>query len=82
MKLTDMRLRQLIQEEVESFNETKVIVQEEDQLDLSKLAPMADKASENIMKMLDDLSLKAANGDEAVATAVKKVIIAKLSAEG
>ena len=82
MKLTDVRLRQIIKEEISSFNEAKVIVQEEDQLDLSKLAPLADKAASDVLKMLDDLALKAAGGDEGVAGAVKKVIIAKLSAEG
>ncbi len=80
MKLTEARIKQIIKEELEAFNEAPL--EEADQLDLTKLAPLADKAAQDIMKSLEDMSLKAANGDEGVAAAVKKVVIAKLSAEG
>ena len=80
MKLTEARLKQIIQEELEVFNEAPL--EEADQLDLSKLAPLADTAAEKVMGLLDDMAEKAAGGNEGVAAAVKQVILAKLTAEG
>ena len=87
MRLTESRIRQIIKEELEAFNEA-TLEEEEAGVDFGKIGDAAAGAAEEVGKQINDIILKKATeiakaaGDESLAGAVDKVIKAAIAAAG
>ena len=63
MKLTKKRIKEIIKEEIELFNEARVTIREEEEIDLSAVQDDATKVAGELMKdgsAIDDVIEKAA----------------------
>ena len=87
MKLTENRIKQIIREEIEMYEEAP-LQEEEDSIDFGALGKEAQNVAKDLGKQINDLILKKATdiakaqGDETLAGAVDKVIKAAIQAEG
>jgi len=87
MKITEQRLKQIIKEEVDLYNEI-TLAEEEAAVDFGDIGDKAGDAAEEVGSQINDIILKKAieiakaAGDETLAGAVDKVIKAAIQAAG
>ena len=85
MKLTEQRIKEIIQEEIQMYN--RGTLEEEEAMDFGALGKEAQEVAEDLGKQINDLILKKATdiakaqGDETMAGAIQKVIQAAIAAE-